>query len=205
MSPILKGAVVASVFLVLSVLLFLSVDEDIRREAPPPAGYGLLSRFESEGVPDFEAPLVKQGVPTGANMKLSDYRGKIIILSFWATWCAPCIEEFPSMVQLIEKFNGEVVMIGVSADQRPADIESFLKTYKVDSRFFVNLWDPSTGIATKYGTEKIPENYIIGRDLKLIRKVTTVRDWFAPDVVAYFEALVAGNLASPPPADQAKQ
>lgn len=190
MSPILKGLLVTGVFLTAAVFFWRSVDDDIRREAPPPEGYSLLTKFEVEGVPDFEAPLVKQGVASGANMKLSDYKGKIIILSFWATWCAPCVEEFPTMVSLIERFHGDVVMVGVSADQRPMDIENFLQTYRINSRFFVNLWDPSTGIANRFGTDKIPENYIIGPDMKLLRKVTAVRDWNAPDVVAYFESLL---------------
>lgn len=193
MNPFLKGLFVSGVFAVLAVVFWVTIGKGVKREAPPPAGYSLLNKFETEGVPDFSAPLIKQGIPTGADMSLSEYKGKIIILSFWATWCAPCIEEFPSMVALVERFKGDIVMIGVSADQRTEDIESFLQTYKLNTRFFVNLWDPSTKIAESYGTYKIPENYIIGQDLKLLKKVTAVRDWNSEDVVAYFENLLASR------------
>jgi thiol-disulfide isomerase/thioredoxin len=190
MSPVVKGLLVSGTFVIAAAALWLGVSKDIKREAPPPEGYSLLTKFEAEGVPDFSAPFIKQGLPTGIDMKLSEYKGKIIILSFWATWCSPCVEEFPTMIALLEKFKGEVVMVGVSADQKPSDIEYFLKTYKLDSRFFVNLWDPSTDIAAKYGTFKIPENYIIGRDFKLLKKVAAVQDWNTPEVISYFEGVV---------------
>lgn len=186
MKPLYKGLIVFLVLVLGGVLLWDQYANKVKREAPMPTSYERINKFEKEGVPDFEA--VKTN---GSSYKLSELKGKIIILSFWATWCAPCVEEFPSMMKMLEKYPNDIVMVGVSADQNQKDVDEFVGMFGGQGlKNFVSLWDPSLRVAEMYGTEKIPENYIIGRDFKLIRKLSSSQDWNSPEVLGYINSLL---------------
>ena len=184
--PALKGLAVAVALALVAAALWMGYEQRIKHEGPPPVGYRLLEKFEREGVPDFEA--LKVG---GGSAKLSDARGKVIILSFWASWCGPCVQEFPSLIKMIEHFKGEVVLVGVSADQTQEEVTAFVKLYLPKQPIaFMNLWDPATRIANDFGTVQIPENYIIGKDFKLVRKLASSENWMRPDVLGFLEAQI---------------
>jgi thiol-disulfide isomerase/thioredoxin len=154
----------------------------------PSEGMTKLSEMEAGGVPDFTL-----GDLQGASVRLSDFKDRIVILSFWASWCDPCVAEFPSMIKLVNTFKGgEVVLVAVSADHSKEDIESFLRPY--GDRLGPNvkiLWDSDMSLAQRYGTEVLPESYILGPGLKIIRKVSGSEDWSAPGAMAFFKQLVA--------------
>src|SRR5712664_1061635 len=96
----------------------------------------------------------------GKPMHLSDFRGRVVVLNFWASWCPPCVEEAPSMNRLqrhIEPLGGTI--LGVSVDEDPAAYEKFLKEFGVN---FPTWRDPAvqdnkSKIELKYGTSLIPE------------------------------------------------
>src|SRR5689334_17992507 len=93
---------------------------------------------------------------------LSDFRGKIVVLNFWATWCPPCVEEMPSLVQLQHRFKDKnVVLLGVSLDVDGDAYHKFLKDHGVD---FLTVRDPDQKSSSLYGTFKYPETYIIDRN-----------------------------------------
>ena len=87
-----------------------------------------LKSMEKNGVPDFSVKDVN-----GNGISLSQFRDKIVILNFWASWCEPCVDEFPSMMRLIERFHGDIILIAISADYTLEDMKSFLKAFKVVS------------------------------------------------------------------------
>jgi cytochrome c biogenesis protein CcmG, thiol:disulfide interchange protein DsbE len=124
---------------------------------------------------------------------LSDLKGKVVVLNFWATWCPPCVEETPALNRLqqhIAARNG--VVLGVSADEDPAAYEKFLHTEGI---VFPTYRDPSTEgsvspIARSYGTSMYPETYIIDRHGKIARKVIGPQQWDSPEMLAYFDALL---------------
>lgn len=188
MKPIIKGLIVSLSALIVISALWIAYGERLSQKDALPDSYALLAQFEKEGVPDFEANEVVPGAALRVR-RLSEFKGKVIILSFWASWCGPCVEEFPSLMKMANHFNGDVLVVGVSADLKTEDITNFMNVIGVSSKHFVNLWDPSVQIAASYGTNKIPENYIITKDFKLARKLSNDIDWMSADVLDYLSSL----------------
>ena len=129
----------------------------------------------------------------GKPMHLSDLRGKVVVLNFWASWCLSCVEEAPSLNRLhqyIASRNGLVV--GVAADEDPYAFSKFLIDQGIS---FPTYRDPSTKervspIALSYGTSMIPETYVIDRHGKIARKIIGFQQWDSPEMLAYFDALL---------------
>src|SRR3982074_857848 len=129
----------------------------------------------------------------GKSEHLSDLRGKVVVLNFWATWCPPCVEETPALNHLqkyIKSRNG--IILGVAADEDHAVYEKFLRDQGV---VFLTYRDPLTKdnhspIAQPYGTSMYPETYVIDRHGKIARKFIGFQQWDSPDMLAYFDALL---------------
>src|SRR5499425_2532968 len=124
----------------------------------------------------------------GKASHLSDLRGKVVVLNYWATWCPPCVEETPSLVQLnkrISSRNG--VVLGVSVDDDETAYRKFIQDHGVN---YLVSRDPSKKSAQEYGTVMYPETYIIDRRGKIARKVIGPQDWNSAEMSAYFDALL---------------
>ena len=130
----------------------------------------------------------------GKPAHLSDLRGKVVVLNFWATWCPPCVEETPALNRLqkhLEPRNG--IVLGVAADEDPAAFQEFLGKYGVS---FPTYRDPATkdnrsAIALSYGTSMYPDTYVIDRHGRIARKFMGPQNWESPEILAYFDALLA--------------
>lgn len=130
---------------------------------------------------------------SGKREHLSDFRGKVVVLNFWGTWCPPCVEETPALNRL-QKYLAprDGVVLGVAADEDQAIYEQFLREHGVT---FLTYRDPNTKdnhspIAESYGTSMIPETYIIDRDGKIARKIIGFQEWDSPQMRAYFDSLL---------------
>lgn len=131
---------------------------------------------------------------SGKPVHLSDFKGKVVVLNFWATWCPPCKEETPSLNNLqkyIESRNG--IVLGVAADEDPRAYQRFLRDEGV---IFPTYRDPATKnnsspIALSYGTSIIPETYVIDRHGKIARKLIGFQQWDSPAMLAYIDSLLA--------------
>jgi peroxiredoxin len=126
---------------------------------------------------------------------LSQLRGKIVVLNFWATWCPPCVEEVPSLVQMQRKMQDKgVVVLAVSLDDDADDYHKFLKDHAVD---LLTVRDSgqrtSTGViapvSEEYGTIKVPETYIIDRNGVIRRKLIGAVDWNQQEILDYLSRL----------------
>jgi thiol-disulfide isomerase/thioredoxin len=129
----------------------------------------------------------------GRPQHLSDFRGKVVVLNFWASWCPPCVEEAPSLNRLqrhIEPNGGTV--LGVSIDEDPAAYEKFLKDFGVAFPTWKDpaVQDNKSKIVLGYGTLLIPETYVIDRHGKIARKVVGPQQWDSPEMLAYFDAIL---------------
>jgi cytochrome c biogenesis protein CcmG, thiol:disulfide interchange protein DsbE len=125
---------------------------------------------------------------SGKSERLSDLKGKVVVLNFWATWCPPCVEETPALNRLqkyIDSRNGMV--LGVSVDEDGAAYDKFLKDQAV---VFPTYRDSTKKSATDYGTSMYPETYIIDRHGKIARKFVGAQQWDSPEMLAYFDAIL---------------
>jgi len=120
-------------------------------------------------------------------VKLSDYRGQVVVLNFWATWCPPCVEETPSLVQMQQRLKDKgIVVLGVSEDVDEAAYHRFLKVYNMN---LVTVRDPAAKTKGLYGTVMIPETYVIDRNGVLRRKFVSAVDWNTPEIVDFLTKL----------------
>jgi peroxiredoxin len=126
------------------------------------------------GVGD-RAPEVRLQSVDGKTMNLADYRGKVVLVHFWATWCPPCVEEIPTIERFYQQVLGtDIEVLAVSVDDSADALKTFLAKNTVH---FPVLRDPGSATAGSYGTFKFPETYVIGRDGIVRYKVIGPMDW----------------------------
>jgi cytochrome c biogenesis protein CcmG, thiol:disulfide interchange protein DsbE len=120
-------------------------------------------------------------------ISLRQYRGQVVVLNFWATWCPPCIEETPSLVKMqsLLKDRG-VVVLAVSIDADDAAYHKFLKNYNVN---MVTVRDEARKASNLYGTFGWPETYIIDRNGVIRRKFIGPVNWTSPEITDYLSKL----------------
>jgi thiol-disulfide isomerase/thioredoxin len=99
------------------------------------------------------------------------------------------VKEFPSLKNLVQKMNGKVKVIAVSNDNDRIDLESFLKAFGELPAGFTVVWDKSKRVSEIYGTQVLPESFIIGPNRKLIRKVAGIDQWDSPMALRFFSEL----------------
>jgi len=154
----------------------------------PPVATQKLNDMEKIGVPDFSIVDLD-----GKEISLKDYRGKLVLVNIWATWCAPCVKEFPSMKRLVQKFPNDLAILAVSYDRQREDIDAFIKAFGgIPSNFHI-AWDKQKKTTEVFGTDVLPETYIISRDGKLIRKIAGEATWDEPMALDFFQELVDGS------------
>jgi peroxiredoxin len=120
-------------------------------------------------------------------VSLNQFRGQIVVLNFWATWCPPCVEELPSLMTMQERMKGRgVVVVGVSIDTDSNAYHRFLRERGIN---FLTVRDPGEAVARMYGTSGWPETYIIDRQGVVRRKFIGAVDWSAPEVVEFLSKL----------------
>ena len=136
------------------------------------------------------APEIVVNGLNGSPLKLSDLKGKVVLLNFWATWCPPCREEIPSMIKLNKAMTGKPFqMVAVSIDEggKPA-IESFFQTS--DFSDLPTYTDPDSRAAKAYDITGVPETFVINKNGIIVKKVIGPLAWDSPDVAAFLEGLL---------------
>jgi cytochrome c biogenesis protein CcmG/thiol:disulfide interchange protein DsbE len=126
--------------------------------------------------------VVSDGAQT---IDLSKMRGHVVVLNFWASWCAPCVEELPSLEAMQQKMP-DIKVIAVSTDQDDDVYRKFLTARNVN---FPSVRDPNGHIQSLYGTVLIPETYVIDRNGILRRKFVSAQDWTSPSIMNYLRKL----------------
>jgi cytochrome c biogenesis protein CcmG, thiol:disulfide interchange protein DsbE len=127
-------------------------------------------------------------VQDGQNkITLSAYRGQVVVLNFWATWCPPCVEEMPSLVEMQRRMKAKgVTVLAVSMDVDEGAYKQFVKDHNVN---LLTVRDPDQKSNTLYGTFKFPETYIIDRNGVMRRKFIGAVDWTEPEITDFLGKL----------------
>lgn len=127
----------------------------------------------------------------GRAVHLSDYRGRFVVLNFWATWCPPCVEEAPFLEQLHRRFQAaspqRIAVLTVSVDSGWEAVNQFTRAKGIT---FPVLLDTHQTIPNSYGTFKYPETYIIDPAGIVRDKIIGAYNWTAPEVMQYFDGLL---------------
>ena len=115
----------------------------------------------------------------GKSISLKDFRGKIVFLNFWATWCIPCREEMPAMERLYQEFkNRDFVILAVNVKDRKQDALNFLKELKIT---YPAAFDPDGQVGLLYGAWGLPTTYLIGPKGEGLARAWGPADWYSPD------------------------
>ncbi|MBI5406912.1 MAG: TlpA family protein disulfide reductase [Nitrospirae bacterium] len=121
-------------------------------------------------------------------ISLRNYKGKIVMLNFWATWCAPCRLEMPSMEKLYRQFKDKgFVVLAVAAGEKADDVTAFVKEYHIT---FSTLLDTDQGVAEGYKVWALPTTYFINAEGKIIGRVNGSRDWSAKEATQYISSIL---------------
>lgn len=119
---------------------------------------------------------------------LEQYRGKILLLNFWATWCPPCIREMPSMTRLQQHFGtGDLSVVAINVGESPEAIDSFRQRLDTPLAFEM-LLDESGSAFRELGIPGLPMSYLYDRDGTLLETVTGGHEWDSPERIAQIEA-----------------
>ena len=162
------------------IVLLQTKDSSLNLSGKPRLGKGVPA-------PDFTLPGLD-----GQMVSLADYRGKVVFLNIWATWCPPCVEEMPSMEKLYQQLKTEdFEILAVSMDISGAEaVLPFMKKYKLN---FPALTDTEGAIKSLYQTTGVPETFIIDKDGTIVEKIIGPRDWASPGAIRSFRNLIQRN------------
>jgi len=132
---------------------------------------------------DFSVPS-----PDGKQVKLADYRGKVVFLNFWATWCPPCREEMPAMERLYQLYRDKgLAVVAVSVDADAVAVPPFLKK---NSLTFPIGYDPKMALADRYGVRALPSSFLIDKKGTLAALAIGPRAWDTKPAHAVIESLL---------------
>jgi peroxiredoxin len=124
---------------------------------------------------------------SGRTVDLNQFHGQIVVLNFWATWCPPCVEEMPSLVEMQRHMKAKgVTVLAVSIDVDENAYRAFLKQHGVD---LLTVRDPAQKTPALYGTHGWPETFIIDRNGVIRRKFIGAVDWTEPEITDYLSKL----------------
>ncbi|HFD92517.1 MAG TPA: TlpA family protein disulfide reductase [Gammaproteobacteria bacterium] len=170
--------------LVVTLIMWVLVSSACEQTAPPD------ELIEGRPFP----PLVLTGFD-GERQSLDEYRGKFVILNIWATWCAPCRVELPSLDRLGEALDpGKFVVIGLSVD---SDLEIAQEFYRDRGIRFTSFIDPDGKISEGLlGIRVYPDTFLISPQGRLLRRIVGERVWDDPAMIEALNRAYAGDTAS---------
>lgn len=179
------AAIAVSLIVTIALIVVSLVQDDSSLESVKMSSIG-----EGIPAPDFTFPGLD-----GKNTSLSNYKGKVVLVNIWATWCPPCVYEMPSMQKLYNEFNGKnFEILAVSIDAAGVDaVAPFMKKHKLS---FPALMDPKGTIKSMYRVTGIPESFIIDKQGILVGKIIGPRDWATQEVFGFFQDLIQRPLSA---------
>jgi len=178
-------------FLIVGAIAGLFVYRERNRVGQP----GVVS--VGQQAPDFA---IKD--ESGKLVKLSDSKGKLVFLNFWATWCEPCIEEMPEMQTLNEKFKDrKFQMMAISVDNSWDVVKDFYDKHNLGMPTFL---DPGQQVRSLYKVRGYPETFIIDGKGSVVKYIIGPQHWSDPKLVSMIETMVKEQEANPAVPDETR-
>ena len=146
-------------------------------------------QVRTPGQRDVEAPEFALAGLTGNRIRLSDHRGHVVLLNFWATWCPPCRAEMPSMEKLYQAYRDRgLVILAISGDRAGTQVvESFVEELGLT---FLIVLDPAGEVFAQYGVPGLPTSYLLDRRGRIVSAEAGARDWNSKAARQVVEALL---------------
>lgn len=163
-------------------------------------GEELTERMQDLGfqLPSRSVPAVDFDLAdlAGEVHSLRSYRGSVVFLNFWATWCGPCRTEMPDLQELHDELgdNAEFTMLAINLQEDAAQVRRFAGELELS---FQILLDSSGDTSAAYGARTLPMSYIIDKDGSILARIIGVREWAAPEFAELFRALTDRTPLSP--------
>ena len=188
----------------LLLLVLIQVQKSHKAQNHPQTSYTLLSKMMKKRVPDFSLP----PLPTALSAKtetrlkgeqnpstpfsLSQLKGKWILIHFWATWCAPCITELPSLLSMVKAIQGKLQLVAISLDSEQKNLQDFQQKFLPQNPppHVHLLWDKENKIQKLYGVNKLPVSFLITPEHKLFRRFLGAKEWDGEALKNDLQALV---------------
>ena len=156
------------------------------------------SKVDYKAVPILQAmkevaptPEINLATPDGKKLSLKDFRGKIVLLNFWASWCVPCREEMPAMEKLYQEFKDKnFVILAVAVKDRKQDAVDFAKELKIT---YPIALDPDAKVGQEYGAWGLPATYIIGPKGEGLARGWGPAEWYGNGARKLIRDLVDGK------------
>lgn len=186
--------VISSILAIVALVVALSAIYDMYAEPRlvPASVEEHVKPVSVNTVPDFSFTTIN-----GKTLSIGDLKGKIVLVNFWATWCLPCLTEFPGMLDLINSYNGKVILLAISSDYKAEDIKRFTamlspkakKILKSDS-VLITLDSKRAITHDIFLTERYPETIIVSPEGKMVQKIVGAYDWNNADMRTDLESLL---------------
>lgn len=149
-----------------------------------------MAKVPAKQAADFALPDLR-----GQQVSLHHYRGKVVFLNFWATWCIPCREETQAMEQLHQRFQSQgLAVLAVNLKETPDQVNAFFDQHRLS---FTTLLDASGSVFRDYQVMGLPTTYLIGREGTLLARGVGGRDWTRSEGKDLIRALLAGVPTAP--------
>ena len=179
-----------SFFLKLTIILLLHTSQVWATRSPLSEEVQAMLELERIDAPKVELPAADfEGILlNGQSFRLSDQKGKVVLLNFWATWCSPCLKEMPDMQELQKELGSKILVLAVGMGEEAERIEKFQKKHQFE---FQILPDPEMTVTQLYGVRNIPITYLVNTSGIVVGRALGPRVWTRPKLLKFFE-----NLAS---------
>ena len=127
----------------------------------------------------------------GNTVRLSDLRGKVVFLNFWATWCAACVVEMPSMEKLHGRLKDkDFVMVAINVQESDTQVKAFFEKMKLS---FTALLDSNGEVATGFSINALPTTFVLDKEGRIVGAAIGPREWDSRASIALFEYLIESN------------
>ena len=177
-----------SLFIVFCFIILAIFPQQISAQVSPEA----VQAFRNANIRILDQPLSPRNFTLpllgGGNTDLASYRGKVVILNFWATWCPPCRVEMPSMENLYRRFkNDGFEILAVDLGEDTATVNQFISN---NGYTFSIMLDRNSRVGAVFGITSIPASFILDREGKIVARIAGSIEWDTPRMLAAFDALI---------------